>query len=330
MCLELKPNYAYAYADCGIICEEKNLPEKALDYYEAAHALDPNNLNVLINLASLKEKQGKFEDVIELNFKILEHEDSDDFKVHLDIAKFQKKIGHFINALSNCGLAMKYVLTNSELMDVCLMLGGLLLDMKKKEDALKFFTKVIELNPQCAQAHTNIGSIYKDCDNFIEAIHAYNNALNIIPNFPDAYCNLVQCFQHICDWSDYDDRILKLKEIVAKQISNDQVPSILPHHSLLYHFSPEILKIIASKYAEQCINKANLVGKGSLDYDNQTFLSNGRIRVGYVSSDFGDHPITQLMQSIPNFHDRNKIEVFCYSLSPNDGSLSWYVYNFLF
>ncbi|CAG8843165.1 4804_t:CDS:2, partial [Racocetra persica] len=34
----------------------------------------------------------------------------------------------------------------------------------------------------------------------------------------------------------------------------------------------------------------------------------------------GYHPLAHLMQSVFGMHDRNIIEVYCYSLSPNDGS----------
>ena len=37
--------------------------------------------------------------------------------------------------------------------------------------------------------------------------------------------------------------------------------------------------------------------------------SGGRLRVGYVSSDFCNHPTSHLMQSIPGMHDRSKVEV---------------------
>ena len=37
--------------------------------------------------------------------------------------------------------------------------------------------------------------------------------------------------------------------------------------------------------------------------------SGGRLRIGYVSSDFGNHPTSHLMQSIPGFHDRQRVEV---------------------
>ncbi len=43
-----------------------------------------------------------------------------------------------------------------------------------------------------------------------------------------------------------------------------------------------------------------------------------RLKIGYVSSDFGNHPTSHLMQSIPGMHDRSRVEVFCYAISPSD------------
>lgn len=45
-----------------------------------------------------------------------------------------------------------------------------------------------------------------------------------------------------------------------------------------------------------------------------------RLRVAYVSSDFGNHPLSHLMGSVFTLHDRSRVEVFCYALSPSDGS----------
>lgn len=55
-------------------------------------------------------------------------------------------------------------------------------------------------------------------------------------------------------------------------------------------------------------------------YPKGLFNSGGRLRIGYVSSDFCNHPTSHLMQSIPGFHARSKVEVFCYSLTPDDKS----------
>lgn len=44
------------------------------------------------------------------------------------------------------------------------------------------------------------------------------------------------------------------------------------------------------------------------------------IIVGYVSSDFGNHPLSHLLQSVFGLHDRTKFEVTCYALTPTDHS----------
>ncbi|KAJ1565273.1 hypothetical protein HK096_003699, partial [Nowakowskiella sp. JEL0078] len=50
-------------------------------------------------------------------------------------------------------------------------------------------------------------------------------------------------------------------------------------------------------------------------------FKNHKIRIGYVSSDFVNHPLAHLMQSVFGMHNRNKFAVFCYSLSPSDSSI---------
>lgn len=46
----------------------------------------------------------------------------------------------------------------------------------------------------------------------------------------------------------------------------------------------------------------------------------GRIRVGYLSSDFCNHATMHLMAGLLEMHDRQGFEVFAYDSSPNDGS----------
>jgi protein O-GlcNAc transferase len=45
-----------------------------------------------------------------------------------------------------------------------------------------------------------------------------------------------------------------------------------------------------------------------------------RIRLGYVSWDFAEHPLAQLMASIFEMHDRSRFQVVGFSLRKNDGS----------
>jgi tetratricopeptide (TPR) repeat protein len=45
------------------------------------------------------------------------------------------------------------------------------------------------------------------------------------------------------------------------------------------------------------------------------------LRVGYVSSDFNNHPLAHLMQSVFGLHDRKRVQAFCYATTASDGSI---------
>lgn len=45
------------------------------------------------------------------------------------------------------------------------------------------------------------------------------------------------------------------------------------------------------------------------------------LNVGYVSSDFNNHPLAHLMQSVFGFHDPKRVRAFCYATTASDGSV---------
>lgn len=53
----------------------------------------------------------------------------------------------------------------------------------------------------------------------------------------------------------------------------------------------------------------NVYHKQPYTYPKSLGKSDGKLRIGYVSSDFGNHPTSHLMQSIPGVHNRNNVEV---------------------
>lgn len=189
--------------------------------------------------------------------------------------------------------------------------------MQDVSGALQCYTRAIQINPAFADAHSNLASIHKDSGNIPEAIQSYRTALKLKPDFPDAYCNLAHCLQIVCDWTDYDSRMKKLVNIVADQLEKNRLPSVHPHHSMLYPLSHEFRKAIAARHANLCLEKINVLHKFPYKFIPEC---KGRLRIGYVSSDFGNHPTSHLMQSVPGMHDKIQVEVFCYALSQDDGT----------
>lgn len=48
---------------------------------------------------------------------------------------------------------------------------------------------------------------------------------------------------------------------------------------------------------------------------------NPHLNVGYVSSDFNNHPLAHLMQSVFGFHNKTRVKAFCYATTASDGSV---------
>ncbi|KAG7147611.1 UDP-N-acetylglucosamine--peptide N-acetylglucosaminyltransferase like protein [Verticillium longisporum] len=46
-----------------------------------------------------------------------------------------------------------------------------------------------------------------------------------------------------------------------------------------------------------------------------------QLNVGYVSSDFNNHPLAHLMQSVFGFHEKTKVKALCYATTASDGSV---------
>lgn len=45
------------------------------------------------------------------------------------------------------------------------------------------------------------------------------------------------------------------------------------------------------------------------------------LNIGYISSDFNNHPLAHLMQSVFGFHDKSRVKAFCYATTVSDGSV---------
>ena len=61
--------------------------------------------------------------------------------------------------------------------------------------------------------------------------------------------------QIACDWTDYDDRMRKIVQVVDEQLMKNRLPSVHPHHSMLYPLTQEQKKGIAARHAALCVEK---------------------------------------------------------------------------
>ncbi|KAM3968502.1 UDP-N-acetylglucosamine--peptide N-acetylglucosaminyltransferase 110 kDa subunit [Aphomia sociella] len=311
--VELQPNFPDAYCNLANALKEKGLVYEAEECYNKALRLCPSHVDTLNNLGNVKREQGKIEEATTLYMRALEV--FPNFAAtHSNLASLLQHQGKLHEALMHYRQAINI---QPNFADAYSNMGNTFRELQDISGALVCFKKAIEINPSFADAHCNLASIYKDMGNITEAIEFYKNALQFKPDFSDAYCNLVHCLQIICNWHDYHERMYNIVSIVNDQLNSEKLSSVHPHHSILYPLSNKVRKEIATRHASLYSEKVRSLSGVVFEY---SYKENDRLRIGYVSSDFGNHPTSHLMQSIPGLHNRSRVDVYCYALNTDDGT----------
>ncbi|KAJ6784871.1 hypothetical protein PWT90_00891 [Aphanocladium album] len=97
-------------------------------------------------------------------------------------------------------------------------------------------------------------------------------------------------------------------------------PTVLPFHTFTSPLTATEVRIISQRNAMR-ISCAAL----RAPWLPETIMPppappNPHLNVGYVSSDFNNHPLAHLMQSVFGFHNTERIRAFCYATTPSDKS----------
>uniref|UniRef100_A0A0D9VG28 Probable UDP-N-acetylglucosamine--peptide N-acetylglucosaminyltransferase SPINDLY n=1 Tax=Leersia perrieri TaxID=77586 RepID=A0A0D9VG28_9ORYZ len=285
-CLALQANHPQALTNLGNIYMEWNLISAAASFYKAAISVTSGLSSPLNNLAVIYKQQGNYADAITCYTEVL--------RVDPMAA----------DALVNRGNTFK--------------------EIGRVNEAIQDYIQAATIRPTMAEAHANLASAYKDSGHVETAIVSYKQALRLRPDFPEATCNLLHTLQCVCDWENRTAMFRDVEEIIRKQIKMSVLPSVQPFHAIAYPIDPMLALEISRKYAAHCSLIASRFGLPPFVHPSPVPVKaegkHCRLRVGYVSSDFGNHPLSHLMGSVFGMHDRDNIEVFCYALSQNDGT----------
>ncbi|KAJ3675751.1 hypothetical protein LUZ60_004793 [Juncus effusus] len=282
-CLQMQANHPQALTNLGNIYMEWNLTSMAGSFYKAAISVTATLSSPFNNLAVIYKQQGNHADAIVCYNEVLRIDPT------------------AADALVNRGNTLK--------------------EIGRVTEAIQDYIMAVTVRPTMAEAHANLASAYKDSGLVDQAITSYKQALLLRPDFPEATCNLLHTLQCVCDWDNRDHMFREVEDIIRRQIQSNLLPSVQPFHAIAYPIDPVLALEISKKYAAHSALVASRFGVPAFPHPPAVPIKgHNRLRVGYVSSDFGNHPLSHLMGSVFGLHNREIIEVFCYALSPNDGT----------
>jgi len=337
--LRINPKDLVALQVQGLVMAMGGRIAEAVAPLSKAAQLDPKNPELLTNLAKAQHGASFFAEAIQ-TFEKLKRLIPNNPQILTDMGTAYAKLKQYDKA-SNCydralELQPDYFLAWSNR-------GNLLSDLSYAAEALESYEKALQLNPNYPEAWTNYGNAFFDLGRFEDARLAHERALAIDPNYGEA-------------WSNHGNALLELKRGEEAYESYQKAFSLKPSHPYLMgqflaskltsciwdEAEPSVsqmLDLVAGSHAAS-IPFPLLQTPASLEIQKrcaQIFVADRfpsmnakaiplpqknpgeKIRIGYFSSDFKDHPVGILMENLIRLHDHDRFEVYGFFLNQKSG-----------
>lgn len=283
-------------------------PEEALARFEAALAARPDRAEYLYNRANALLDLHRLDDAIR------------DFRSALERAPAVRQIrinlaaAHIRNHQVTAAIEL---LEEARRMDehdplVWMNLGAAYDTQRRSSQAVACFRRVIELRPDDALGHANLAQVLDGTGQHAEAIHHYTQALWLNPALQECIGGRLMARRHINDLTDHETETAWLQQ------SLDQGgPAVTPFHAIALLDDPQAVTTAICRHVRQHMALAASDGAPVSAGDAST---SWKIRVGYFSADFGEHPVTHLLLPVLQRHDRQQIEVHAFLTHPQPPS----------
>ena len=208
--------------------------------------------------------------------------------------------------------------------EVMANLGLALAHSGRNAEAIHIYERVVEARPDFVEAYVTLGDACGNVYDYKCAIRNYRAALKLRPGLAPAITSLVVKRAHICDWGHYaDGDFAAMEELSVQQVDGRSPvdrPAMTPFHALTLPFQPSYILQLAKAYAVNAMRSAQMNQIPELTHGHLLREKAPPVlRVGYLSCDFGDHPVGRLFALVPQHHS-SAVEVTLYALNPTDRS----------
>ena len=303
-CIDKGINDPRVLCNYGLILLNLGDLENAQLMMEKSIKISPNDTLSYNNLSGILQELGKYNEAEVILNKSLEidQKNSITYSNLGTVLIYQGK-------LDKAELILKKSLTiNPKECNSYLSLGIVMRLLGKTEEAIEYTYKAIDIQPNNDAAYCNLGDLFRVTREYKKAIKVFEKSLNLNQNNLSAKFGLFVCKGYICDWNDYTvmNNWLNNLGIIGKPLN--------PYPFLLYDDNPINHFKRSKKFAKKYFNKKNIV-----DFQKN---KEGKIRIGYFSSDFKDHPVTQMITPLLESHNKEIFEIFLYSFTPKEDSFT--------
>jgi predicted O-linked N-acetylglucosamine transferase (SPINDLY family) len=335
--LQLRPDHAEAHSNLGNALESLGRLEEAAAAQRQALRFRPDLAEIHGNLGKILRRQGKIEDAIACYRHALQLRP--DFALaHNNLGNALKDLGELDQAVSCFRVALEFAPAYAEAHN---NLGNALKEQGKLEEAIACYQHALQLQPNYPEAHCNLGTALYDLDRLQEALAALQAALRLRPDLAEAHLNLgnvlrglgkldeaVACYRYAAqlrpelavahnnlgnalkDSGQLDEAVACYRHAFRLRPDYSEAHSNLIY-CLLYHPNYSATAILEEARHWHQLHAQPLTPSNAFHANDPN--PERRLRVGYVSPDFREHPIGFILMPLLSNHDRHQVEIYCYS-----------------
>ncbi|MBF0185528.1 MAG: tetratricopeptide repeat protein [Magnetococcales bacterium] len=302
--LQQQPNYADAYNGLATVMREQGKLEQSIAYYQQGLALQPNHYGLYNGLGSTLLVQGKpLEAIAAYQQAIALYPDQPNAyhnvgNVMRDLGRLEEAINYLQKALS----------LNQNLYQTYNSLGNVYQEQGNLEQAISCYQKSLAIYPNDTDTLSNLGLILTDINRWDDSLACYYKAATIAPDKVTLHCDVLNQLLHLAEWAEIPIRYQHMMQVFRSGRGEASPFVMLALPATAQEQKENAERYMRNKYPA----RANLAAE-------RPARATDRIKVGYFSSDFQNHPVAYLTAELFELHDRSRFEIYAYSFGPDDG-----------
>ncbi len=300
--LAQQPDHVGALHYLGVLAHQQGRHAAAADLISQAITLNPNLPEAHNNLGLALQQMGKPDQAI------ASYERAIDLRPNYPQAFFNLGIslqntGKLAEAIAAYRQAIAQRPTYAQ---AFCNLGIALRERGKLDKAHAAFAQAIALSPGYAEAHGNLGLVLKQQGQPDQAVASFRQAIALDPALADPHNNLGNL---LCDIGQVDEAIAAYRNAITINPAFRKAHSNLVF-TLNYHpdYDPGSIAQELRAWARQHGDPL----RQSIQPPSNDRNPHRRLRIGYVSPDFRDHPVCRFALPLLANHDHSRFEIFCY------------------
>jgi len=300
--LTIKPDYAEAFNNLGVTLKDLDQLDEAVKCYEKALIIKPDYPEAYNNLGNALKNLGRVSKAAECFERML--------TIEPDYAEGHSNLGNALMVLGQPNAAvksyMKALAIEPNYAEAHNNLGITLDALGRFEDAEASYKKALTIAPHFAEAQSNLGDLLTNLKRFDEALVSYKSAFNLKPDITFILGKLLHTKMHLCLW---DDLSSMFEELQDKINNNEKVVDPFPMLGLID--DPELQRKATKIFVNENFPKSHDLPRIGL------YPKHKKIRIGYFSFDFREHPVAALTAELYELHDRKQFEIYAFSYGPD-------------